>query len=304
MLVRLEVVRELTELVGATDAAEMLRLAKAQDKLEAIWRKKFAQQIEAITKEIISHAKKTNRLDFSNVDFDDVVMEHSFRVMEQGIKSARKPAKQQRLASVPPKIPKTLLELRKMWDAWRKKKKMPARQKEIAERLKKAYCDKVQSVWEKYGEQFREGKTAEKTEAIRQIYIGAQVTESRAKMIVDTETTFYYNNMRRNIYDQSDDVTHYLFMALRDQATTLWCKTRTGLVYAKGDSILEDETPPVHWNCRSELLPLTPLNPVHAKLINDKRKQRRAHRCEPLPPGWGGRRGGSTAAPAARVKND
>lgn len=289
MAVRLEVVNELTQLVGATDAAEMLRLAKAQDKLESIWRKKFAQQINAITKEIISHAKKTDRLDFTNVNFDELVMEHSYRVMEQGIKSARLPAKQRKLGKVPAKIPKSLSELRKMWDQWRKKKTMPARQKQIAEKLKKAYINKVQSVWEKWGDAFREGKTAEKTEAIQKIITGAQVTQSRAKMIVETETTFYYNNMRRQIYDQSEDVTHYLFMALRDHATTLWCKTRTGLVYLKGDSILEDETPPIHWNCRSELLPLTPLNPVHKKLIDNESKQRRKHKCEPLPAGWGKR---------------
>lgn len=290
MAIRLAVVKELTELIGAADAAEVLRLAKQQDKLEATWRKKYAEEISKITKEIIRHAKITGRLDFSNVDFSEVIMAHSFYTMQQGIKSTHKPVEKQRLAQISVKIPKSLRELRIMWDQWRRKKKMPARQKTIAEKLRKAYCDKLQSVWEKYGEQFREGDTAEKTQAVEKIMTGADVVYSRAKMIVETETTFYYNNIRREIYDQSDDVTHYLFMSIRDHATTLWCKTRTGLVYEKGSVILEDETPPIHWNCRSELLPLTPLNPVHDRLIKDKSKQRRNHKCEPLPPDWGRRK--------------
>lgn len=163
---------------------------------------------------------------------------------------------------------------------------MPARQKEIAEKIKKAYIKKVQSVWVKYGEEFRSGITAETTEAVRQIKEGADVVYSRAKMIVETETTYYYNKSRRTVYDESPDVTHYLFVSVRDHATTKWCKTRHGLVYKKGDPLLDKETPPIHWNCRSEILPLTWHNPAHRKLIEDLSRRRRNNTCEPLPPGW------------------
>lgn len=41
-----------------------------------------------------------------------------------------------------------------------------------------------------------------------------------------------------------------------------------------------------HYNCRSELLPLSPFNPNHKKLIENKSRRRENRRPAPLLPGW------------------
>lgn len=290
MGIRIKAIHELQEKLGAREAAQVLHLAKRQERLEAKWRRKMKEHIEQLTNQILVNAEHTGRLSFSEVDFREIVMAQSFDVMFEGMKSTNRMTPVPEYTSLAsPKLPRSLKGLRIMWDEWRKKKVIPKRQKVIAEKLKQAYLKKVQSVWVKYGEQFRSGQTASVTEAVRKIHEGADVAYSRAKMIVETETTYYYNKARRDIYDQSSDVTHYLFVAIRDHATTKWCKTRHGLVYKKGEKTTDNETPPVHWNCRSEILPLTPHNPVHAKLIRDESKQRANNSPEPLPKGWTGR---------------
>jgi SPP1 gp7 family putative phage head morphogenesis protein len=173
-----------------------------------------------------------------------------------------------------------------LWDQWRKRKKVPPRQQKIADKVKKSYIKKIQQVVKKYQEKIRKGEVIEKKEISDYIRDNSKAESARAKTIVETETTRYWNTIRKNVYDESEDVTHYLFMAIRDMATTKWCKTRTGLVYAKGDPLLEKEKPPCHWNCRSEILPLTPQNPKHKKIIDDKSRWRRNHSPEPLPHGW------------------
>lgn len=298
MGVRIKAIYDLTEKLGAREATHVIALSKEQERVEAKWRRRMKKEIEKITEDLLKNAEKTGRLKLSEVDFSSIVMEQSFDVLKQGITSAERksPASYRSnggsaLSSAPPRsqIPRSLKALRIMWDDWRKKGKMPPRQRSIAEKLRKAYCEKLQSVWEKYGEEFRSGKTASVTAAVTKIQEGAGVVFSRAKMIVETETTYYYNRARREVYDESPDVTHYLFVAIRDHATTKWCKTRQGLVFKKGSSLLDKNTPPCHWNCRSEILPLTPQNPQHRRLIEDKGIKAENRRLEPLPPGWSAR---------------
>ena len=292
MSIRIKAIYQLQKILGAREATDIINLSKQQESLEAKWQRKMKEEIQKITTELMKNAKTTGKLKFSEVDFSEIVMAHSFEVLKSGINSAQKrpQVRAERLAG-PPKsqIPRSMKALRIMWDKWRTIGKMPPRQKSIAEKLKKAYLKKVQSVWVKYGDEFRSGITESATRAVEKIQEGADVIYSRAKMIVETETTYYYNRARRDIYDESPDVTHYLFVAIRDHATTKWCKTRNGLVYAKGDPLLETETPPIHWNCRSEILPLTAHNPNHRKLIEDPSRKRRNHKCFPLPKGWTGR---------------
>lgn len=276
-------------MLGARETASVLRMAKKVDSLERKWQTVARDQIEEFTKEWIKNAEETGRLRLDFVDFVPLVMEHSKAVTQAGLESTKvaKPVRAYRLAS-PPKsvLPQSFRELREWWDAYRKRNRIPPRQATIAARLRKAYVDKCQEVWKANASDFLSGNTASKTEAIEAIKKGADVVVSRAKMIVETETTHYFNKARRQVYDQSPDVTHYLFVAVRDHATTKWCKSRQGLVYAKGDPLLEKETPPIHWNCRSELLPLTPANPNHLRLIEDKKRQRRNNKPEAMPPEW------------------
>lgn len=293
--------RQLARMLGPRQAEAVLLSASDVQSLDAEWQRRWCEAIRIKTEEILENAAKTGRLKLSDVDFSDLAMEHSLAVMKQAldhsvdfvprVPEARLAAGKKKKAPGPPRarVPWNFRQLRIMWDHYRKKKVIPPRQQAIAERVKKAYLEKVQQMWTQHGEAFRVGEVAVRKEAVTEIMRGADVAYSRAKMIVETETTYYYNKTRKAVYDRSTDVTHYLFMAIRDHRTTEWCKSRHGLVYAKTDPLFTSETPPCHWNCRSEILPLTPHNPRHAKLIDDHERQRRKNKCAPLPPEWSAR---------------
>lgn len=283
----------LTQLLGAREAMDVVLLSKKVGTLERRWVRRAETEIKAAVNKVLDHARETSRLSFADVDFVPLMMEHAFAIMREGIESTdrRDPVRTERLAAPPKgKIPKSLKALREDWDRYRKDGKVPARQKKDAENLRKEFLDAIQKAWRENSEDFLSGDTARNTEAVEAIRRRAKVPSARAKMIVETETTYYFNHSRRKIYDESDDVTHYLFLAIRDHRTTPWCKTRHNLVYKKGDPLLDKETPPCHWYCRSELIPLTPHNANHLRIIQDQARARRHNKCAPLPEGWTGAR--------------
>jgi len=287
---------QLTAIYGPVRSSRILLAAKDLDSVESKWRKIWLDELKSLTEWIIDKAQRTGQLDLAYVDFTKIAMEHSLDVMQKALDDSvdfLPEPEEARLAKskAPPRasVPTSFRALRILWDKFRKKKYIPPRQRAIAERVKKAYLHRVQAEWVKHGDKFRSGEVAVRTEAVAAIMKGADVGYVRAKMIVETETTYYYNKTRRAVFDKSPDVSHYLFMAIRDHRTTEWCKSRHGLVYAKDDPLLKKEQPPVHWNCRSELLPLTELNPTHKKLIDDPARRRRNRKCKSLPPEWEGR---------------
>lgn len=271
------------------------------------------RRYDRVTADVLAELERSGRVDPSLVDFREIVVEHALAVSRSGILSTtgRNPlprravelakrkgdktsASKSGAPTEPPVddvVPRSLRSLRVRWDEFRKKKTMTKRESVIAEKIRRSFLTNIQKAWREYADDFASGARADKGEAVAKMRARIDVSFSRAKMIVETETTHYYNKARREIYDASPDVTHYLFVAIRDHATTKWCQTRNGLVYAKGDQLLNDETPPVHWNCRSELLPLVKQNARHLRLIEDKNRARRRHKCEPLPAEWRARVG-------------
>ena len=252
----------------------------------------YYRQLEA---EVWAHIEEHGEPPKS-VDFNTFFGEHAIESIALGIRTAE--AREQvmhlphhyahKLAKAPPRsrVPTSFKGLMEMWDLWRRKKPVNERQKILSDKISKAYLKKVQSAWDKYSRAFRKGDEWTQLEVRAAIRAEAQTTYSRAKMIVQTETTFFYNQARVEVYNRSTDVTHYLFVAIRDSATTKWCNTRNGIVFTKGTKLFEKNQPPVHWNCRSELLPLSPHNPVHLRLINDMSKRAENVTLFPLPRGW------------------
>jgi SPP1 gp7 family putative phage head morphogenesis protein len=282
-------IKNIFELFGDTEAKTIVSLTQRQETIEQRWVRNLRKKFDRIVERVTADAEITGNMDWSWVSFDEFVLQHSLAVMGEGIKSAQRlsPITEKRLARPPSaKIPANLAELRRVYDEWRSKGVLPPRQQSIANRIKRAFFARLQKLWIRYGEDFREGSIGTRREVIGQVMRQADVVFSRAKMITETETTYYYNKSRREIYDKSDDITHYLFMAIRDFRTTQWCNSRQGLVYKKDDPLLKQETPPIHWNCRSEILPLSRLNPRHARIIDHTSRQRRNRTPEPLPAEW------------------
>lgn len=277
-------------LLGKDQAKNVYLSAKKVDKLEAHWRGKLRKLLDEYNRKVAASLMNTGHLPL-DIDFTEFYLDHAVEVMREAVTnttSSHGRNLDKHLSSPPSiKMPRSFRQLQELYDKWRKTGKAPGRIKDLADKVKKQYLKKCQSVWNQHTQDFKAGETFTMNKAVSIIQEAGDKTFSRAKMIVETETTNYYNKTRREIYDQSPEVTHYLFLAIRDHATTKWCKTRNGVVYTKGEQVTDHETPAIHWNCRSEMVPLTKQNPKHAELINDKSRRRESRSPYPMPPGWG-----------------
>lgn len=285
-------------MVGHKHAAHLVRMAKKQDRIEQQWVYQIGRLNEALTEQLAESFKQTGKPKLDPKLIYEFLLAHYFKVVGSAAEDATEEmdviieSPTAKLAKV--KIPKSMRDLRIIYDKYRKTNKLPPGLKEMGDKIKEEYLKKTQSVWRKYSEDFRNGDEATQEDVLRKIKKAADTASSRAKTIVRTETTNYYNQTRQEIYEQTTAVTHYLFLAIRDQATTQWCsdksfkgkRGRHGLVYKADDELRKEETPACHWNCRSEMVPLTPYNPRHIKLIEDETIQRRNNKCTPLPEGW------------------
>jgi SPP1 gp7 family putative phage head morphogenesis protein len=72
-----------------------------------------------------------------------------------------------------------------------------------------------------------------------------------------TKTTEVLNNARLAVYDDSDDVVGYQYSAVLDSRTTELCAGLHGKKFKKGN----EPVPPLHFNCRSMLIPITKFEP-------------------------------------------
>lgn len=270
------------------DIHRLANSAHVAESLEARYRAKLKTLFAKIADKTATSILRHGNTFYVNPSFLDLLMEHWFETTQEAYRISRNETE---LSKNPKnklgrKIPSKLPDLMFQWDSWRKRRIPTKKQKALADKLKVAYLQKLQSVWEKNSHEFLTGSIVQKEEIAKKMAIEANTTYARGKTIIETETTRYYNQVRRDFYDKSPDVTHYLFVSIRDHATTKWCKTRHFIIYRKGSSVLEKETPPIHWNCRSELLPLTPLNPKHLILIKNEAMHRENRNPEPLPKGW------------------
>ncbi len=286
------VVKNLALLQPYLDSNDIHRLsnsASTAEKLEAKYRSKMKSLFQKVTERTAMSILRHGSPMYVQPDFLDIIMEHWFEVTQAAYRISVNETELRRSPynKLARKMPTKLPDLMFQWDSWRKRRISTKSQRDIADKLKQMYLAKVQSVWEKHSHDFVNGSIVQKEEIALKMAAEAQTTYARGKTIVDTETTRYYNKVRRDFYDKSNDVTHYLFVAIRDHRTTKWCKSRHFVVYEKGSLYLDKETPPIHWSCRSELLPLTALNPRHLILIKDASKQRKNRNPEPLPKGWG-----------------
>lgn len=87
-------------------------------------------------------------------------------------------------------------------------------------------------------------------------------TEGQLRSILRTKNTEVFNSTRKAYFDTdplaSEIIVAYQYSAVMDDATTEVCRRLHGKVYSKDDaSFLATVTPPLHWNCRSLLVPVT-----------------------------------------------
>ncbi len=261
--------------------------AAAASAVERRWRAQYNQVIREFDVFVFNPKFNGKPFDFRVVDFGPIIARQAYEVSAFGELEAKSVETFLRLAAPPPiKIPRKFSSLREMYDRFRRTGYLPPHQKNIAERLKRYYVERCHSVWKKHAQDFIAGKEFNQKVLQEILAKEGDMAKARAEQISNTETTNYYNASRKEVYDRSPDVTHYLFVAIRDRATTKWCRSRQGLVFTKGTALCDHNCPACHWNCRSEMLPLTPANPRHLYLIQNESLRAERNILVPLPPGW------------------
>lgn len=314
------VLHRLAEVLGAQDVRRIEDNARVAEAIEQRWKAKvdelFAELLDDVLDTIEEHGEVRWHQDLLE-RIGALLLEHELQTTVAAANTIT-PAEYVRAAKGDEKKwPTDLTRIRQLWDTWRRTGKLPGRTAQQAAAIKTLYIRRVQQAWQKHGRDFISGARvaghqAEHVEPVNDVSdkgkaivwnngafdrAGARqlieqafgVAKARAKTIVETETTRYYNTTRVNTYNAIDSVVGYLFVIVRDAATTKWCRSRAGVIFFKGTTGangLPHNTPPCHYNCRSELLPLSRLNPAHRRLLENKSLWAENRRLVPLLPEW------------------
>lgn len=84
------------------------------------------------------------------------------------------------------------------------------------------------------------------------------VDDAEVSTAVRTEATQFYNLARQRVFEGAgDEVESVEFSAILDDRTTEVCERMDGLIFKNmGDPNLDGARPPLHYNCRSVLIPI------------------------------------------------
>lgn len=301
-------IRRLARQLGEEDAARIEAQARETQKIENHYNARVDADFERSLDVVVAAAMRGDELPVDLLDeLDETFRRHFVDTYQRGHDSAltdhplvparvRAAARKKIKAPVRKKktkgaMPDDPLELRYLYDAARRGTLPPELRRQAAS-IKREYLKRLRELYDRLGRRFRDGERFDQADVRRYFEQAMAMPRARANTTVNTETTRYYNGARHEVYDAMPQVTHYLASAVRDAATTKWCRPgvgRDGLVYPKNHPELR-RGPPWHWNCRTETLPLTPANPRHRKLIEDASIARDNRRPTPLPKGWVGSR--------------
>jgi SPP1 gp7 family putative phage head morphogenesis protein len=289
MPINLSAQRDLTEALGTEEADFFVRLAKQTERFEKQWIAKVREFLKAYAYSDIVALDEGRTVE--EPDLVDFFIEHYFNAKIMAYRQI------EHGPSVPPNVKrmarktyvrraaKDLKELQEQMREFQKGRYKPRIGVASFKEIQKEYLGNLKEFWARKGQEINNFYQSRK-KVLEAFLDEPSMGRARAETIIRTETTRYQNEARTKFYNEVDDVTHYLFMAIRDHRTTKWCKTRHGLVYKKGSAIQNKETPPCHWSCRSEIVPLDPDNARHKRLIENESRSRENNSPEPLPKGW------------------
>ena len=118
-------------------------------------------------------------------------------------------------------------------------------------------ADQVEKVRTILGNSLREGATVKQTMDALQTALPA-ASKARLENIARTEATAAYNQGRVVRFLQSKGFIQAVrFDAILDSRVTDICEHRNGLLFALDDPRLRQNTPPLHYQCRSVLTPIS-----------------------------------------------
>lgn len=151
-------------------------------------------------------------------------------------------------------------------------KKLPKKAKVLLAKSKAAYR-KAQTD-RKWKKQLAKAKTGKQRKVLKR----------RRKSLLDTAWNRQYNQMVVVRSNENPEVVYLQFTLGRAKNHTDQCLARQGMVARKDDPRWAENTPPLHWDCRSTLIPVTR---DAAKRYGIKRNTPRAMRSKKNAPAIG-----------------
>jgi SPP1 gp7 family putative phage head morphogenesis protein len=82
---------------------------------------------------------------------------------------------------------------------------------------------------------------------------GQELSDQALERFARTKTTEVFNKGRKAAFDETGIVSAYQYSAVLDDRTSDICEGLDNCIFEKGD----EPTPPMHFNCRSILVPIT-----------------------------------------------
>jgi SPP1 gp7 family putative phage head morphogenesis protein len=189
-----------------------------------------------------------------------------------------------RLAKIPLGLPRTLKGMEKVFRDKRYWPKIMKRSDLITDRLRRQYLEKLRKKFEEIVPQMRNGEITPK-DAKAELMKSWGASKARVESIFRTETTTYFEKSQVAFFSDDDEIIGFLFDSLKDSGSTKICSSRHGLVYKPGTKLLADNTPALHYGCRSHLIALAN-TPANRKMVNDPSRDPSKRSVAPLPKNW------------------
>lgn len=158
------------------------------------------------------------------------------------------------------------------------------RSKKLTERLRDQYLEKLGKRFEEILPALKAGEITP-DDAKSHMMKAWKASKSRVETIFRTETTNYFGKAQVSFFEGDPEIIGFLFDSVYDTSRTEICKSRHGLVYRPGTALLHQNTPALHFNCRSHLIALAN-TPHNRKLLEDPDRDPANRKVVPLPPGW------------------
>jgi SPP1 gp7 family putative phage head morphogenesis protein len=189
-----------------------------------------------------------------------------------------------RLARPPLGLPKKIRFFDEVFGSRKYWQQIMKRNKILTDRLRKQYFGRLREAFNAVLPKINDGSLAP-AEAEKYMVGAWQSSRSQVRTVFRTEATTYFAKTQTSFFNGDDDIIGFLFDRVRDVATTEICNSRHGLVYRPNTKLLTDNTPALHYNCRSHLIPLAN-TARNRKLLEDPERDPANRKVEPLPKGW------------------
>jgi SPP1 gp7 family putative phage head morphogenesis protein len=161
------------------------------------------------------------------------------------------------------------------------------RSRALSERMKKQYLQKLKRKFNKIVPMLTRGEISP-ADAKKEMMNVWGASKSRVETIFRTETTNYFGKVQVNFFQDDDEIIGFLFDSNIDSSITDICRSRHGMIFTKehtGKNSLAYNTPALHYNCRSHLIPLAN-TPENRKLLEDVSRDPSKHKLAELPDDW------------------